>query len=195
MNRRGRDTRSSRLHGLSTPCETQTTGGGHHRPSPYEATHVARLRATRARVSSPGSASASSCSESASPESGTARGTASRCALELPRFREVTEANHVLTTLPLAGELEQPLSQDVVGRDSGERLRRVEGARTNHVHVREGSTRVPQRELRLGLDQVHLGEAEVREVVRVGVAVQRVRQRRELVEANALSLRSPARCS
>src|SRR4030095_15348980 len=45
--------------------------------------------------------------------------------LEPSRFRKVTKANQVLTTLRLARELEQPLSQDVVVRDSGKRLRRV----------------------------------------------------------------------
>src|SRR4030095_5661289 len=87
-------------------------------------------------------------------------------------------------------ELEQSLVQDRrperSTRETGERLRRIEGTGAYDVHLRERRARVPLFVQRLGLDQVHLGKTEVREVVRVGAAGRRVGEWRELVEAYPL---------
>src|SRR2546426_5775913 len=87
--------------------------------------------------------------------------------LELPGLRVLAKPDQVLSPLRFERQLEQPFAQDDVWGDDGtERVPPREGTSAHGLQQREG-TRSPRRpvELRLGLDQVDLGEAEVREIV------------------------------
>ena len=88
----------------------------------------------------------------------------------------VPRADHVRPTLAFAGELEQALVEDRRPRrrlrhPRRERLGRAELTGADDVDLRDRRVRLPQLVQRLGLDQVHLGETEEGEVVRLRAAV------------------------
>src|SRR6185436_8572823 len=102
--------------------------------------------------------------------------------------------DHVGTALPFTGQLEPTLVEDRRPRrglalTERKRLRRAELTSANDVHLRDRGVRLAQLVQRLGLDQIHLGETEEREVVRLRAAARNARLRGELVVARPLGLR------
>src|SRR5688500_11853884 len=108
--------------------------------------------------------------------------------LELPGRGKFAMSDQILPPLAFGYKLEQPLSENHVPVDARERLIRFEYPRAQRIYQCERAGRVPQLELRLGLYQIYLAQAEVGEVVAMALLNMR-RISRPLEETCALAFR------